>query len=83
MTYWKDRAADAANLRLFVPGDGWRAFKDKMNAEGNRIEDSGTQRAIESSLLNILNATNVAVLTGTGSSFAATNTAEKLTPAGM
>lgn len=83
MTYWKDRAADAANLRLFVPDDEWRAFKDKMNAEGDRIEDPGTQRAVESSLLNILNATNVAVLTGTGSSFAATNTPEKLTPAGM
>jgi hypothetical protein len=83
MTYWNDKAADAAHLRLFVPGDGWRAFKDKMNAEGDRIEEPGTQRAIESSLLNVLNATNVVVLTGTGSSFAAANGAEKLSPAGM
>lgn len=83
MTYWKDKAADAANLRLFVPGDGWRAFKDKMNAEGDRIEDPGTQHSIESALLNVLNATNVIVLTGTGSSFAAVNPPEKPTPAGM
>lgn len=83
MNYWNEKAADAANLRLFVPGDGWRAFKDKMNAEGDRVDEPGTQRAIESGLLNVLNATNVVVLTGTGSSFAAANSAEKLTPAGM
>ena len=83
MTYWNGKAADAAHLRLFLPGDGWRAFKDKMNAEGDRVEDPGAQRAIESSLLNVLNATNVVVLTGTGSSFAATNAGEKLSPAGM
>ena len=83
MTYWNDKVADAAQLRLFVPGDGWRAFKDKMNAEGDRVEEPGTLRAIESSLLNVLNATNVVVLTGTGSSFAASNPADKLTPAGM
>lgn len=83
MTYWMNRAADAANLRLFVPGEGWRAFKDRMNAEGDRVDAPGAQRAIESSLLNVLNATNVAILTGTGSSFAAANTPEKLTPAGM
>lgn len=39
MTYWNDKVADATQLRLFVPGDGWRAFKDKMNAEGDRVED--------------------------------------------
>lgn len=83
MTYWNDRAAAAAHLRLFVPGDGWRAFKDKMDAQGDRIEEPGSQRTIESGLLNVLNATNVVVLTGTGSSFAAANTADKLTPAGM
>jgi len=83
MTYWNDKAADAAHLRLFVPGDGWRAFKDKMNAEGDRLDEPGTQRVIESSLLNVLNATNVVVLTGTGSSFAASNPTGGLTPAGM
>lgn len=83
MNYWNDKVADAANLRLFVPGDDWRAFKDKMNAEGERTEEPETQRSIEGGLLNVLNATNVVVLTGTGSSFAAVNSAEKLTPAGM
>ncbi|CAP54903.1 SIR2 family protein [Gluconacetobacter diazotrophicus] len=83
MTFWNDKQADAAHLRLFVPGDGWRAFKDKMNDEGDRVEEPGTQRTIESSLLNVLNATNVVVLTGTGSSFAARNDVGKPTPAGM
>lgn len=83
MTYWNGKAADAAHLRLFVSGDGWRLFKDKMSADGERIEETGTQRAVESALLNVLNATNVVVLTGTGSSFAATNDAAKLSPAGM
>lgn len=83
MAYWSGKAADAAHLRLFVPGDGWRLFKDKMSADGERIEEAGTQRAVESALLNVLNATNVVVLTGTGSSFAAINEATKCSPAGM
>lgn len=83
MTYWNGKAADASHLRLYVSGDGWRLFKDKLSADGERIEEAGTQRAIESALLNVLNATNVVVLTGTGSSFAATNDAAKLSPAGM
>lgn len=83
MTFWNGKQADAANLRLFVPGDGWRAFKDKMSDDGDRVEDPGTQRVVESSLLNVLNATNVVVLTGTGSSFAAQNEPGKPTPAGM
>lgn len=83
MAYWSDNAADAAHLRLFVPGDGWRLFKDKKSADGDRIEEPGTQRAVESALLNVLNATNVVVLTGTGSSFAAINDPDKLSPAGM
>lgn len=83
MTYWNDKVADVAHLRLFVTGDGWRLFKDKMSADSERIEEAGTQRAVESALLNVLNATNVVVLTGTGSSFAATNDEAKLSPAGM
>lgn len=83
MTYWNGKVADAAHLRLFVSSDGWRLFKDKMSADGERIEEAGSEPAIESALLNVLNASNVVVLTGTGSSFAATNDTAKLSPAGM
>lgn len=94
MPYWDGRPSEAANLRLFVPGEGWRQSTDKSGADG-KTEAQGSQKLIESAFLNALNATNLLVLTGSGSSFAASNPevvippppapppAPKLTPAGM
>ena len=82
MPYWSDRAGAAANLRLLIPGEGWRAYSDKVDGE-QQVEAAGSKRLIESAFLNALNATNLVVLTGTGSSFAVKNPAAKLTPAGM
>jgi hypothetical protein len=94
MPYWEARPSDAANLRLFVPGEGWRQSPDTIGADG-KTEAQGSRRLIESAFLNALNATNLLVLTGSGSSFAASNPAvavppppapppaPKLTPAGM
>src|SRR5207302_6151425 len=74
MAYWDDRASGAENLRLFVPGEGWRLFGDKTG-ENLKVEAQGSRRLIESAFLNALNATNLLVLTGSGSSFAAKNPA--------
>lgn len=82
MAYWTDRAGAAANLRLLITGEGWRAYTDKLDGE-RKVEVAGSKRLIKSAFLNALNATNLIVLTGTGSSFDAKNVAAKLTPAGM
>lgn len=83
MTFWTNNKASASNLRLFVPGEGWRNYADKMGEDGQKIESTGSQRLIESTFLNALNATNLILLTGTGSSFGAKNQPGKPTPAGM
>lgn len=83
MTFWNGNAASPKNLRLFVPGEGWKNYADQMTGDGQKVEIVGARRLIESAFLNALNATNVVVLTGTGSSFSAHNSAGKLTPAGM
>lgn len=94
MTYWDGRPCGPENLRLFVPGEGWRLFTDKVG-EDQKVETQGSRRLIESALLNVLNSTNLLVLTGSGSSFSAKNPVPvpppppkappppKLTPAGM
>ena len=71
MAFWDERAGTAENLRLYLPGDGWKAYADHHDAEGKVTV--GSRRHVESALLNALNATNLVVLTGTGSSFAAKN----------
>lgn len=83
MSYWGDRPAGMSNIRLYTPGDTWRAANDEVPVVEGAQARNGAAREISSILLNVLNATNVVVLTGTGSSFAASNPAGRLTPAGM
>lgn len=83
MPYWAGRAATTHNLRLFVRDNGWRSAADEVVDEEGRQPRTGATREIGSILLNVLNATNVVVLTGTGSSFAAVNPPGRPTPAGM
>jgi len=82
MPYWDDRIASSYDLRLYVPGRGWRASQDEPGEDGGQAA-TGAAREISSILLSVLNATNVVVLTGTGSSFAASNPVNRPTPAGM
>lgn len=77
-----DEPADGRLLRLYVTGEGWTAYDDKLNEVDNKVEAIGSRRAIESVLINALNATNLILLTGAGSSFSAKNNAGK-TPASM
>jgi hypothetical protein len=90
MAFWKNRPASPDNLRLLMPGDGWKGYSDKPD-DDNKVVLPGSRRLIESVFLNGLNATNLILLTGTGASFAAQNpdkasgkeTERKLPPAGM
>jgi hypothetical protein len=83
MPYWNNRAPSPGNLRLYVSNEGWKSYTDEMSEDGQTVVSQGSKRIIESAFLNALNATNLMLLTGTGSSFAARNTADKPTPAGM
>lgn len=87
MSHWVDRATAPSNIRLYVPGRGWRQYSDSLQSEDTTEERTqpqiGAGEEIASALLNFLNATNLVVLTGTGSSFAAINSPDRPTPAGM
>lgn len=82
MPFWDGRAANAADIRLYVPGTGWRAAVS-MEGDPDDALIPGSANAVGSVLLNILNATNLVVLTGTGSSFGVSNPQGRPTPAGM
>lgn len=82
MTYWDDLESGTSNLRLFEPDAGWRQHDDIVDGEG-RTSFSGSNRAIELVLHTALNATNLVLLTGAGSSFAARNPPLELTAPGM
>ncbi|UGY25457.1 SIR2 family protein [Bradyrhizobium septentrionale] len=79
MTYWENRQASAANLRLFEARHGWRAHDDVKNDQG-QISALGSHNAIEMALHNALNASNLIVLTGSGSSFCAKNASRPSAP---
>lgn len=77
MGYWDKIAAGQTNLRLFEPSGGWRAHEDARSADG-QVSSPGSRRAVEQSLGTALNATNLLLLTGAGSSFCAKNKDGKL-----
>lgn len=83
MPNWATDLPDKKYLRLFISDEGWKVYSDKMSPDGERPEASGAKRLIESAFLNALNATNLILMTGSGSSFAAKNAAGKPQPAGM
>lgn len=83
MPYWDDRAASMSNIRLYMPRGGWRTAVEEVPEDLDAVARKGASSEIGSILLNVLNATNVVVLTGTGSSFAASNAPGRPTPAGM
>lgn len=83
MPYWDNRPAATSNIRLYLPESGWRQAAEQPSASQDGQSKIGAAGEISSALLNVLNATNVVVLTGTGSSFAASNPPVRLQPAGM
>lgn len=72
MGYWRRIDGTASELRLYAPGQGWRAYLDVTEVDGTTSQ-AGCRLQVESLLLNALNATNLVLLTGAGASFAARN----------
>lgn len=63
----------------FRARQGWRAYDDVKDNDG-RTTAPGSNRAIELALHTALNASNLLLLTGAGSSFCAKNTAGLAAP---
>lgn len=80
MVYWEKTPPCESNLRLFVPGEGWKAHANK--SEGS-LSELGCADLIDSAFLNALNATNLILLTGAGSSLGTKNTATGKAAPGM
>lgn len=72
MGYWDSKAAALENIRHYARGEGWRASDDKKNDKGEVVE-RGCARVIEEALASALNASNLVLMTGAGSSFCARN----------
>lgn len=73
MGYWDNKPASASNIRLYIRGEGWRSHDDAKN-EKDEVSERGSARAVEEILTSALNASNLVLLTGAGSSFCAKNT---------
>ncbi|HRI38456.1 MAG TPA: SIR2 family protein, partial [Nitrospira sp.] len=82
MAYWEGRIAAVANLRLFDPDQGWRKYGDNVDEDG-RTTFVGCSRDLELALSSALNASNLTLLTGAGSSYSARNKAGLLTAPAM
>lgn len=79
MAFWDGRGAAKENVRLFETAKTWRRYSDEVDGTTGEIKERGSGRAIDGFLLNGLNATNLLMLTGAGSSFCVANaTASKL-----
>ena len=82
MSYWNNIAASPSHLRLFEAGVGWKQYNDTMGEDG-ATTFVGANRAIESSLNGVLNATNLLFLVGAGSSFCVKTAEGRATPPGL
>jgi hypothetical protein len=71
--HWDARPAAKENLRLFEAPNTWRRYADDVDPVSRAITTSGSSSAVERFLMNGLNATNVLLLTGAGSSFCVEN----------
>lgn len=72
MVFWNGRPAAAANLRLLNTNVGWKRYEDIVDPDG-KTTFFGSNREVELSLATALNASNLLLLTGAGSSFCARN----------
>jgi hypothetical protein len=73
MAFWSDRGAAKENIRLFEAANTWRRYADEIDQTTRETKERGASRAIDGFLLNGLNATNLLLLTGAGSSFCVAN----------
>ncbi|MGY3038302.1 hypothetical protein ACVIIV_007472 [Bradyrhizobium sp. USDA 4354] len=73
MAFWDGRGPAKENIRLFEAAKTWRRYGDEIDATTGEVKERGAVRAIEGFLLSGLNATNLLLLTGAGSSFCVAN----------
>lgn len=73
MAFWDARPAAKENVRLFEPAKNWRRYADEVDPKTGDLKTHGSSRRIDGFLSNGLNATNVLLLTGAGSSFCVRN----------
>jgi len=81
MAHWDGRAAAADNIRMFEPQDVWRRYADEIDGSDGSVRTAGCSVPLNRFLTNALNATNVLLLTGAGSSFCIQNPAGTKLPA--
>jgi hypothetical protein len=82
MPFWESRPASASNIRLLEPTIGWRSHDDVVD-EKSQIAAQGSHLNVEFALHGALNANNLLLLTGAGSSFCAKNNEDGKTAPGM
>ncbi len=75
MAFWSGRGAAKENIRRFEAANTWRRYADEIDETTGETKERGASRAIDGFLLNGLNATNLLLLTGAGSSFCVANAA--------
>ena len=63
----KESEASASKLRLYESGLGWVNYGDKIGDDG-KVQIKGSKEKFDGTLINALNATNVVVLAGSGTS---------------
>jgi hypothetical protein len=73
MAFWDGRAAAKESIRLFEAPKTWRRYADEIDATTGETKERGASLMIDAFLLNGLNATNLLLLTGAGSSFCVAN----------
>lgn len=75
MGIWDGKAAAPENIRVFEVPDLWRRFADEIDPDTKAVTTPGCANTLARFLTNSLNATNVLLLTGAGSSFCVKNSA--------
>lgn len=76
LSFWSDKGANADNLRLYIRAEGWKRRADTRHGEDDPVVERGAAQAIDEVLTASLNASQLVLLTGAGSSFCAVNSGD-------
>lgn len=79
MAFWDSKEPAAGHLRLYEAGSGWRAYESLIDTD-QKVVSVGARQAIEMQLNTSMNASNLVLLTGAGSSFCAVTSGGKPPP---
>lgn len=79
MAFWRNKEPAAGHLRLYEAGSGWRAYDSVIDTD-QKVVSAGARQAIDMQLNTAMNASNLVLLTGAGSSFCAVTPGGKSPP---